>query len=130
MNKVFLSGNLTRDIELKQTTSGKSYARIGIAVKRPFSKDKDAVDFLDLIAWEKTAEFMNKYMGKGSRVLVECRARKSDYTDKDGNKRSTVEFIIDQVEFAGGDKRNSDSKPKARDEFDGEPVPDDFDSPF
>lgn len=130
MNKVFLSGNLTRDIELKETQSGKSYARVGIAVKRPFSKDKDAVDFLDLIAWEKTAEFMNKYMGKGSRVLVECRAQKSEYKDKDGNKRSAVEFIIDQVEFAGGDKRNSDSKPKTHDGFDGEPVPDDFDSPF
>ncbi|MBR3499669.1 MAG: single-stranded DNA-binding protein [Selenomonadaceae bacterium] len=127
MNKVFLSGNLTRDIELKKTQSGKSYARIGIAVKRPFSKDKDAVDFLDLIAWEKTAEFMNKYMGKGSRVLVECRAQKSEYKDKDGNKRSAVEFIVDNVEFAGDSKRK-DSDP--RDEFDGEPVPDDFDSPF
>lgn len=128
MNKVFLSGNLTRDIVLKETLSGKSYARIGIAVKRPFSKDKDAVDFFDLVVWEKTAEFMSKYMGKGSRVLVECHARKSDYTDKDGNKRSAVEFIIDNVEFAGDSKRNADSKP--RDEFDGEPVPDDFDSPF
>ena len=127
MNKVFLSGNLTRDIELKKTQSGKSYARIGIAVKRPFSKDKDAVDFLDLIAWEKTAEFMNKYMGKGSHVLVECRAQKSEYKDKDGNKRSAVEFIVDNVEFAGDSKRK-DSDP--RDEFDGEPVPDDFDSPF
>lgn len=127
MNKCIFSGNLTRDIELKETQSGKSYARIGIAVKRTFSKDKDAVDFLDLIAWEKTAEFMSKYMGKGSRVLVECRAQKSEYKGKDGNKRSAVEFIIDQVEFAGDSKRK-DSKP--RDEFDGEPVPDNFDSPF
>ena len=129
MNKVFLSGNLTRDIELKQTTSGKSYARIGIAVKRPFSKDKDAVDFLDLVAWEKTAEFMSKYMGKGSRVLVESRAQKSEYKDKDGNKRYSVEFIVDNVEFAGGDKRNSGGS-KPRDDFEGEDLPPGFDSPF
>lgn len=127
MNKVFLSGNLTRDIELKETQSGKSYARIGIAVKRPFSKDKDAVDFLNLVVWDKTAEFMNKYMGKGSRVLVEGRIQTGSY-EKDGTKFNTFDIVVDNVEFAGGDKR--DSKPKARDEFDGEPVPDDFDSPF
>lgn len=130
MNKVFLSGNLTRDVDVKQTQSGKSYARIGIAVKRPFSKDKDAVDFLDLVAWEKTAEFMSKYMGKGSRVLVESRAQKSEYKDKDGNKRYSVEFIVDNVEFAGGDKRNSGGGSKPRDDFEGEDLPPGFDSPF
>ncbi|MBQ3337607.1 MAG: single-stranded DNA-binding protein [Selenomonadaceae bacterium] len=128
MNKVFLSGNLTRDIELKQTTSGKSYARIGIAVKRPFSKDKDAVDFLNLVVWEKTAEFMNKYMGKGSRVLVEGRIQTGSY-EKDGTKFNTFDIVVDNVEFAGGDKRNfGGSKP--RDDFEGEDLPPGFDSPF
>ena len=129
MNKVFLSGNLTRDIELIETQSGKSYARIGIAVKRPFSKDKDAVDFLNLVVWDKTAEFMNKYMSKGSRVLVEGRIQTGSY-EKDGTKFNTFDIIVDNVEFAGDSKRNSDSKTKSHDDFDGEPLPGDFDTPF
>ena len=64
MNKVFLSGNLTRDVEVRQTQTGKTYARTGIAVKRPFSKD--AVDFFNLTAWDKTAEFMGKWFLAGS----------------------------------------------------------------
>ena len=80
MNKVFLSGNLTRDVEVRYTQTGKAYARTGIAVKRPFSKD--AVDFFNLTAWDKTAEFMGKWFAKGSRVLLDGRIQTSSYEDK------------------------------------------------
>ena len=118
MNKVFLSGNLARNVEVRYTQSGKSYARLGIAVKRPFAKD--AVDFFNLVAWEKTAEFCGKYFHKGSRVLVEGRLQTNSY-EKDGVKHNTVDVIIDNIEFAGDGKK--------KDDLDGEPVAPD-DTPF
>ena len=96
MNKVYLSGNLTKDPELKSTQSGKSYVRVGVAVKRTFSKDKDAVDFLNLMAWGKTAEFLAKWFNKGSRVLIEGCLQSSTY-EKNGTKHTVVEVIIDQI---------------------------------
>ena len=107
MNKVFLSGNLTRDTEVRYTQSGKAFARMGIAVRRPFSKDKDAVDFFNLVAWEKTAEFCGRYMLKGTRVLVEGRLQTSSYDNKDGVKVNAVDVVVDNIEFAGG-KRQDD----------------------
>ena len=107
MNKVFLSGNLTRDVEVRYTQSGKAFARMGIAVRRPFSKDKDAVDFFNLVAWERTAEFCGRYMTKGTRVLVEGRLQTSSYENKDGVKVNTVDVVIDNIEFAGS-KRQDD----------------------
>lgn len=117
MNRVFLSGNLTRDVEVRYTQSGKAFARMGIAVKRPFAKD--AVDFFNLVAWEKTAEFCGKYFKKGSRVLVEGRLQTSGY-EKDGVKHNSTDVLIDNIEFAGGDRK------KAADDLDGEPVDDDM----
>lgn len=123
MNKVILLGNLTRDPEVRNTQSGKAYARLGIAVNRPFSKDKDAVDFFNLMAWDKTAEFIGKYFKKGSRLLVEGRLQTSKYKDKQGNEVTSTDIVIENAEFAGGGK----SKPK--DNFGGEPIDDD-DIPF
>ena len=122
MNKIFLLGNLTRDVDLKtyQTTT---VARAGIAVNRPFSKDK-AVDFFNLVAFGKTAEFMNEYLSKGSRVLVEGRLQTSTY-EKDGVKRTATDIIVENVEFAGSNKKAADGDPY----FGGEPV-DDGDTPF
>lgn len=124
MNKVYLTGNLTRDPEVRYTSSGKAYARLGIAVNRPFSKDKDSVDFFNLLAWEKTAEFIGKHFNKGSRMVIEGRLQTSKYKGKDGNEITSVEVVIDNVEFGGGS-----AKPKPKDDFDGAPIPDD-DTPF
>ena len=118
MNKVFLSGNLTKAPEVRYTQSGKAFARMGIAVKRQFAKD--AVDFFNLVAWEKTAEFCGKHMHKGSRVLVEGRLQTNSY-EKDGVKHNTVDVLIDNIEFAGDAKK--------KDDLDGMPVDDD-DTPF
>ena len=107
MNKVFLSGNLTRDPEVRYSQSGKAFARMGIAVRRNFSKDKEAVDFFNLTAWEKTAEFCQRYMTKGTRVLVEGQLRTSSYENKDGVKVNSVDVWIDNIEFAGAKPQGS-----------------------
>lgn len=125
MNRITLSGNLTRDPEVRYTQSGKAYARLGIAVNRPFSKDK-AVDFFNLVAWDKTAEIIGKYMSKGSRILVDGRLQTSKYKDKDGNDRTSTEVIIENFEFAGDNKKKS-ADPD--DPYSGEPVYDE-DTPF
>ena len=106
MNKVILMGNLTRDPEVRYTPSGKAYARMGIAINRRFSKDKDAVDFFNLVAWDKTAEFCGKYFQKGSRALIEGRLQTSSYENKDGVKVNSVDIIVDNIEFADS-KRQS-----------------------
>ena len=115
MNKVFLTGNLTRDPEVKYTPNGKAVSKLGIAVNRR-SKNAETgqfdVDFFNLTAWEKTAEFCGRYLRKGSRVLVEGSLRTYSYTTQDGSKRSGVDIWIDNIEFAGSSKRDSDSGEK------------------
>lgn len=124
MNRVILCGRLTRDVEMKQSQSGTAYARVGIAVTRPFKKDE--TDFFNVIAFGKTAEFLGKYFEKGSRILIEGRIQTSSY-EKDGEKRNYFDIVAEQIEFA-------DSKPKQnKSEFlSGDDVPpfDSLDSPF
>ena len=107
MNKVFLSGNLTRDAEVRYGQSGKAYAKMGIAVNRPYSKEK-TVDFFNLTAFGKTAEFCGRYMMKGTRVLVEGTLQTSTYENKDGVKVTGWDILIDNIEFAGS-KRSDNS---------------------
>ena len=147
MNKVFLSGNMTRDPEVRYTPAGKAFARMGIAINRRY-KDQEQTDFFNLVAWDKTAEFCGKYFRKGSRVLVEGRLKSSSYENKDGVKVNTVDIWVDNIEFAdskrqsGGDDENysgrSNSYSERRepapsrkndDYFGGEPI-DPEDTPF
>ena len=107
MNKVFLSGNLTRDPEVRYTQKGTAYARVGIAVNRPYSKDKEkTTDFFTVVAWDKTAEFCGNYLKKGSRVFVEGQVRPNSYENKDGVKVNTVDIVVENIEF-GDSKRQS-----------------------
>ena len=120
MNKVFLSGNLTRDPEIKRTPNGKAYTRIGIAVQRRFKNPNTGqydVDFFTLVAWERTAEFIGRYLRKGSRILVEGSLRTSNY-EKDGVKHYNTEIWVDNIEFAGA-KRTDDSQRGGRDNYGG-----------
>ena len=105
MNKVILSGNLTRDVELKVSQQNKAFARTGIAVNRPFSKD--AVDFFNIVAFGKTAEFLCKWFTKGSKVLLEGRLQTNSY-EKDGVKHNAVDVIVDNLEFADSKKKADD----------------------
>lgn len=111
MNRVILSGNLTRDPEVRYTQSGKAYARLSIAVTRTFNKDQ--TDFFSMTAWDKQAEFCGRYLEKGSRVIVEGRVENNNY-EKDGVKHYTDQIVIDRIEFGdskksgGGGSRNAE----------------------
>ena len=116
MNKVILSGNLTRDPEVRYTQSGVAYARMGIAVNRPYtSKNADGqpqTDFFNLVSWNKQAEFCGRYLKKGSRILVEGRIENDNYEDKNGVKHYGVSIRVDTIEFAGG-KREDGGEPNS-----------------
>ena len=98
MNKVILTGYLSRDPELKYSKNDKAYIRTGIAVERAFSKERE-VDFFNLIAFGKTAEFIGKYFKKGQKIFVEGQLRMSKYQDKEGKDRTSVDVWIDNAEF-------------------------------
>ena len=99
-NKVILVGNLAADPELKQTNSGKSVTSFPVAVQR---QGRDAgADFLTVVAWNGTAEFICKYFQKGKPILVEGRLQQRKWEDKDGNTRQAVEIVAEQVAFVGG----------------------------
>ena len=100
MNKTFLSGNLTKDPEIKYTNTGKTYARAGIAVNRRTKKADGTyeTDFFDLFAWDKTAEFIGKYLKKGSRVLVEGRIENDNYKDKTGSMHYGDRIVVENIE--------------------------------
>lgn len=120
MNKVFISGNLTRDPEIRYSQSGKAIARMGIAINRVYrAKNSDTnqqtVDFFNLTAWEKTAEFCGRYLTKGSRVLVEGRLQSYSYEGKDGGKRSGVDIVVENIEFA--DNKRTDGNSAGRSEY-------------
>ena len=122
MNKIILLGRLTKDIELKETVSGKSYARVGLAVDRPFSKNKE-VDFFNLVAWDKTAEMMSRYFEKGRRILVEGRMQMNNY-EKNGVKVNGYDVVVVSVYFADDKKKAASDDP-----FGGEPINNE-DTPF
>lgn len=127
MNKIILMGNLGKDPDVRYTQSGKAYMRTSIAINRYAKKgEKPEVDFFNLVAWEKTAEFFGRYLKKGSKVLIEGRLQNNNY-EKDGVKHYNVDVIVEKVEFAGGKSAEKSDEPKG--EWDGEPVPDD-DMPF
>ena len=119
MNKIFLSGNLTKEPEIRYTQNGKCVTRMSIAVNQGYG-DKQSTDFFNLIAWEKTAELCGKYLAKGSKILVEGRLKNNNY-EKEGVKHYAVDMIVESVEFMN---KKSDSKKSADNNFDGGNVDD------
>ena len=110
LNKIFIMGRLTRDPELRRTQTGTPVASFSLAVDRDF-KDKStgerATDFIDVVAWRQTAEFVSRFFTKGRMAIVEGRLQMRDWTDKDGNKRTSAEVVADNVYF-GDSKRDGD----------------------
>ena len=100
MNIGGITGNLTRDPELRRTGDGKAVASFCVAVKRPYSKDK--TDFIDCVAWGQIAEFVSKYFSKGSGIAVDGFYTTRTWEDKDGNKRKNTELVASSVGFMGG----------------------------
>ncbi len=107
MNKVFLIGNLTRDPELSQLPSGVSVCKFGLAVNRNFtnSSGEREVDFFNITAWRGLGENCAKYLSKGRKVSVVGNIQVRNYEDKDGNKRTAVDIVAEDIEFLS---RNDD----------------------
>lgn len=100
LNRIVLIGRLTRDPELKYTPQGMSIATMGIAVDR-FTKDENGqkeVDFFDLVAFSKKADFASQYLGKGRLISVEGRLQSRSWVAQDGTKRKTFEIIVDNID--------------------------------
>ena len=105
MNKVILMGRLTRDAEIRysQGESATAIARFSLAVDRRFSRnngDEQSADFINCVAFGKTAEFLERFGRKGTKFLVEGRIQTGSYTNKDGQKVYTTDVVVEQVEFA------------------------------
>lgn len=107
MNKVMLTGRFTRDPEVRYTNEGTSIARFSLAVNRRFVKEgsDQKADFLNCIAFGKTAEFIEKYFGKGMKADLSGRIQTGSYTNKDGIKVYTTDIVVEEIEF--GESKNS-----------------------
>ncbi|MPM92306.1 Single-stranded DNA-binding protein [bioreactor metagenome] len=107
LNRIILMGRLTRDPELRHTPQGAAVASFSLAVERDF-KDKGTgektTDFIDVVAWRQTAEFVSRYFTKGRMAVAEGRLQIRDWTDKEGGKRRTAEVVADNVYFADSRK--------------------------
>ena len=109
LNKIILMGRLTRDPELRRTGTGTAVTSFSLAVDRDFKSQsgEKETDFIDIVAWRSTAEFVSKYFTKGRMAVVEGRLQIRDWTDKDGGKRRSAEIVADNVYF-GDSKRDGD----------------------
>ncbi len=111
MNRcIFTAARLTKDPDVKYTQDGKAIARFGIAVNKEYKvpEGQPTADFLNCVAFGKTAEVVEKYFKKGSKINLEARAQSGSYTNKEGQKVYTMDFIVNNVEFCN-DKNSSDN---------------------
>lgn len=107
LNKVILMGRLTADPEPRSTTSGTSVTSFTLAVNRDFKKDgQQETDFINCVAWKSTAEFICKYFQKGQQAAVDGSIQTRSYTDRDGNKRTAFEVVVENIYFAGSKKED------------------------
>ena len=111
LNRIIIMGRLARDPELRHTQSGAPVASFRLAVDRDF-KDKNtgerATDWIDVVAWRATGEFVSRYFTKGRMAVVEGRLQMRDWTDKDGNRRTSAEVVAENVYF-GDSRRDGDN---------------------
>lgn len=126
MNKVILKGNLTRDPELKM--SGETtLTKFSLAVSRKMKKDES--DFINCVAFGKTAEFIANYFNKGSQILIVGRIQTGSYDDKEGNKKYTTDVVVEEVEFCGKKEGTTEKKVETSNGFT-QIESDDSDLPF
>lgn len=132
LNKVILMGRLTADPEHKQTPNGVSVTSFSIAVERNFADKATGsrtADFINIVAWRATADFICKYFSKGRMIALEGSIQTRNYEDKSGNKRTAFEVVADQVYFADskqGDGAGAGRAPSNSTSF---PTPDSFNEP-
>jgi len=106
MNKAILIGNITRDLELRKTTTNKSVVEFSIAINEGYG-DKKTTDYINIVAWEKTAETLASYCGKGSKIMVEGRIKTDSY-EKNGSKIYKTYILANSIEFLS----NKEPEPK------------------
>ncbi len=111
LNRIIIMGRLTRDPELRHTQTGTAVASFSLAVDRDFKNKESgekATDFIDVVCWRSTAEFVSKYFTKGRMAVAEGRLQIRDWTDKEGGKRRSAEVIAENVYF-GDAKKDGES---------------------
>lgn len=110
LNNVVLLGRICNDLEEKTTPNGTLITRFCLAVDRNYQKqgDERKTNFIDCVAFNKTSNFISKYFNKGAMIAITGKLQVENYTDKDGNKRKSVEVVVDSTSFCGG---KNDSKP-------------------
>ena len=111
LNKAILMGRLVADPELRRTPNNNSVTSFTLAVNRSFTRqgEQPQTDFIDIVAWGKTAEFVSRYFVKGQQVAVAGRIQTRMWEDKQGNKRKSVEVVAEEVHFA---EPKRDSQPR------------------
>jgi single-strand DNA-binding protein len=131
LNKIFIMGRLTRDPELRRTQNGTAVTSFSLAVDRDFKSQsgEKETDFIDVVVWRNTAEFVSKYFSKGRMAVVEGRLQIRDWTDKDGNKRRSAEIVADSVYF-GDSKRDGGDTVQSEPQGGFSEIEDDGDLPF
>ena len=120
LNRIVLMGRLTRDPELRRTQSGTAVVSFSVACDRDYAAQgaERETDFIDIVAWRGTAEFVEKYFSKGRMIVVGGRLQIRNWEDKDGNKRRSAEVVADSVYF-GDSKRDGDGgNPKGEPTYD------------
>lgn len=120
MNKTLLIGRTTKDPDIRYTQSEQpmTIARFNLAVDRRFKKDgEQSADFISCVAFGKTAEFIEKYVFKGTKIAVEGRIQTGSYTNNDGNKVYTTDVVVEQVEFAGAKTDSKSAVKESNDDF-------------
>lgn len=123
LNRAILMGRLGADPELRTTPSGISVTSFRIAVNRTY--DREITDWIDIVAWRQTAEFVCKYFHKGSMIAVDGSIQTRNYEDRNGNRRTAVEVVADQVHFAESkaSKEKLDIDPDDFEEIDDKDLP-------
>lgn len=112
LNHIVIMGRLTKDVELRRTGNGTAVASFTVAVDRDRAAEgqQKETDFIDCVAWRNTAEFVDKYFGKGSMAVVAGRLQIRSWEDKNGNKRKTAEIVADNVYFGNAKNDSQNSK--------------------
>lgn len=122
INSVILMGRLTADPELRQTQNGTAVTSFTVAVERRFQREQ--TDFINVVAWKQTAEFVEKYFKKGAMIALRGSIQTRKYKDKNGNKRTAFEIVADEVSFCGS-KADKPQTP-SNDDFEEIPISDDL----
>lgn len=139
LNVVALMGRLVADPQLRQTTTGKNVASFRVAVDRgrKDANGQNQADFFDIVAWDKSAEFICRYFQKGSMIAVEGRLQSRNYQDKNGSNRTAIEVVAGNVSFAGNKEpaqgqnmANSAISAPVAESNEYTPIEDDGDLPF